>query len=118
MKILVTGNMGYVGPNVVRQLRSSYPQAQLVGVDAGFFSGCLTPQDFLPETRLDQQIFADVRWLDPEGRHHDKIRPFMSFCQRHSDPRVPDPYYGEMADFEEVADMLEAACRGLIASVA
>ncbi|MCM0083328.1 SDR family oxidoreductase [Geomonas sp. Red32] len=67
MKILITGNMGYVGPNAVRQLRSSYPGAHLVGVDAGFFSGCLTPQDFLPETRLDQQIFADVRWLAREA---------------------------------------------------
>jgi len=66
MKILVTGNMGYVGPSVVRQLRASYPEAVIVGVDAGFFSGCLTPQDYLPELRLDQQLFADVRWLADE----------------------------------------------------
>ena len=63
MKILITGNMGYVGPSVVRQLRSSYPKACIVGVDIGFFSGCLIPQDFLPELRLDQQLFADVRQL-------------------------------------------------------
>jgi nucleoside-diphosphate-sugar epimerase len=63
MKILITGNMGYVGPSVVRQLRQSYPAAYIVGVDAGFFSGCLVHHDFLPELRLDQQLFADVRNL-------------------------------------------------------
>jgi len=66
MKILITGNMGYVGPSVVRQLRESYPEACLVGLDLGLFSTCLMPLDFLPELRLDQQIFADVRQL-PEG---------------------------------------------------
>jgi len=63
MKILITGNMGYVGPSVVRQLRASYPEACLVGVDLGLFSACLMPHDFLPELRLDQQLFADVRRL-------------------------------------------------------
>jgi nucleoside-diphosphate-sugar epimerase len=63
MKILVTGNMGYVGPSVVRQLRLSYPEAVIVGVDKGFFSDCLTHQDFLPELRLNQQLFTDVRRL-------------------------------------------------------
>lgn len=66
MKIIVTGNMGYVGPSVISQLRRSYPEAYIVGVDIGFFSGCMIPQDFLPELRLDQQLFADVRWL-PES---------------------------------------------------
>jgi nucleoside-diphosphate-sugar epimerase len=63
MKILVTGNMGYVGPSVVRQLRRSYPQACIVGVDIGYFSVCTMPLDYLPELRLDQQLFADVRHL-------------------------------------------------------
>src|SRR5690606_1054444 len=33
MKIVVFGNMGYVGPCVVEQLRASYPDATLVGFD-------------------------------------------------------------------------------------
>jgi len=66
MKILVTGNMGYVGPSVVRQLRRSHPQALIVGVDIGYFSVCTMPLDYLPELRLDQQLFADVRHL-PQG---------------------------------------------------
>lgn len=63
MKILITGNMGYIGPCVVRQLRQSYPQATLVGLDAGFFANCLTNSDVFPECRVDLQYFADVRRL-------------------------------------------------------
>ena len=42
MKILITGNLGYVGPWVTRQLRARYPDATLVGVDIGYFAHCLT----------------------------------------------------------------------------
>ena len=61
MKILITGNMGYIGPSVVDQLQSSYQNAKLVGLDAGFFAHCLTGASMLPEARLHQQIFRDVR---------------------------------------------------------
>jgi nucleoside-diphosphate-sugar epimerase len=61
MKILVTGNMGYVGPPVIRQLRRSYPDATLIGLDIGYYSTCSIPLDIQPELRLDQQYFADVR---------------------------------------------------------
>ena len=61
MRILVTGNMGYIGPCVVRQLRSSYPDAKLVGLDMGYFATCLTNTEIFPECRLDLQYFADVR---------------------------------------------------------
>ncbi len=61
MKILVTGNMGYVGPSVVKQLRVSYPKAEIIGLDSGFFAHCLTNTAHLPETRVDQQLFMDIR---------------------------------------------------------
>jgi nucleoside-diphosphate-sugar epimerase len=63
LKILVTGNMGYVGPGVLRQLRRSYPEATLIGLDTGFFAHCLTSPQVLPECRADVQCFADVRSL-------------------------------------------------------
>ncbi len=61
MKILITGNMGYIGPSVAQRLRSSYPGVVLVGVDRGFFANCLTNAEILPECRVDVQYFADVR---------------------------------------------------------
>ena len=61
MKILITGNLGYVGPGVVRTLRRTHPTATLVGLDAGYFAHCLTNADMLPECDLDAQYFADLR---------------------------------------------------------
>jgi nucleoside-diphosphate-sugar epimerase len=65
MKILITGNMGYVGPGVVSRLRKVYPQSELIGYDTGYFARCLTNSSFLPETKLSRQIFGDVRNFDP-----------------------------------------------------
>jgi nucleoside-diphosphate-sugar epimerase len=61
MKILVTGNLGYVGPWVTRQLRARYPDAALVGVDIGYFAHCLTDACRVPEALLDAQYYADIR---------------------------------------------------------
>jgi nucleoside-diphosphate-sugar epimerase len=66
MKILITGNLGYVGPQVTRQLRQRYPDATLAGVDTGYFAHCLTDACRLPEALLDVQYFADIRRLPPE----------------------------------------------------
>jgi nucleoside-diphosphate-sugar epimerase len=61
MKILVVGNMGYVGPSVVRRLRLSYPDVPIIGFDMGYFGHCLTTSDMLPECRVDMQYFGDLR---------------------------------------------------------
>jgi len=66
MKFLITGNMGYVGPAVVRHLRSRFPDAVIDGYDTGIFAHCLTHRAGLPERRLDRQIFGDVRQLRRE----------------------------------------------------
>ena len=63
MEILVTGNMGYVGPLVLRRLRESYPGATLIGYDMGYFAHCLTGVPRFPETRADIQHFGDIRHL-------------------------------------------------------
>ena len=60
-RILIIGNMGYIGPVLAAQLRSTMPGCRLAGFDAGFFAGCLMdPADF-PERILDEQFFGDVR---------------------------------------------------------
>jgi protein-tyrosine phosphatase len=40
-----------------------------------------------------------------------KLRPFLR------DADVPDPYYGGPEGFEQVLDMIEEACRGLLAEI-
>ena len=61
MKILILGNMGYIGPSVVSQLRETYPDGELIGYDIGYFAHCLSNATYLPETKLDNQIFGDIR---------------------------------------------------------
>lgn len=67
MRILVTGNLGYVGPVVTAHLRACWPDAVLDGFDTGWFAGCL---------RLDgattpglRQYTGDVRDIDPALLH-------------------------------------------------
>ena len=67
MKIIITGNMGYIGPCVVSHLRSCYPDVTLVGLDMGYFANCLTNAEILPECRVDLQHFADVRHLPTDS---------------------------------------------------
>jgi nucleoside-diphosphate-sugar epimerase len=61
MKILINGNLGYVGPVVARHLRKALPDATLVGFDTGFFAGCLIDPLTFPEVVLDAQYYGDVR---------------------------------------------------------
>jgi nucleoside-diphosphate-sugar epimerase len=66
MKLLITGNMGYIGPLVIRRLRSSYPEATLAGFDIGYFGNCITSTEVLPECRVDVQYFGDMRRFPAE----------------------------------------------------
>ncbi len=61
MKILVTGNMGYIGPCVMSHMRAVYPDATLLGLDMGYFAHCLTGAECFPESCIDMQYFMDIR---------------------------------------------------------
>jgi nucleoside-diphosphate-sugar epimerase len=63
LKILITGNMGYVGPAVAKYLRSARPNAILHGYDNAYFAHCLTGASVLPERYLDEQFYGDVRTM-------------------------------------------------------
>jgi nucleoside-diphosphate-sugar epimerase len=66
MKIIIVGNQGYIGPSVVNQLRQTYPDAELIGFDIGYFAHCLTNASILPEVKLDKQVFGDIRKFPEE----------------------------------------------------
>ena len=61
MKVLIVGNMGYVGPGVVSLLRSKYPEAELIGFDIGYFAHCLANAPHVPEVALNSQVYGDIR---------------------------------------------------------
>ena len=66
MKILITGNMGYVGAVLIDHLRSTFPKAELVGYDMAYFGASLINATVLPESKLDVQLFGDVRAMSVE----------------------------------------------------
>ncbi len=61
MNILIIGNLGYVGPEVVKHLYSSNSENNLFGYDIGYFMNAYTTTSISPEIRLKKQYFGDVR---------------------------------------------------------
>lgn len=69
MKVLITGSLGYVGAVVVSYLRQRYQDAELIGLDTGFFADCLTTEGAAPESLLNRQVFTDVRDVTVNDLH-------------------------------------------------
>jgi nucleoside-diphosphate-sugar epimerase len=67
LRILITGNMGYVGPAVVGRLRAAHPDAVLVGLDIGYYGHRMTSRGALPERKIDVQYMADIRAFPEEA---------------------------------------------------
>ena len=61
MQILITGNLGYVGPIVVGHLRNRYPEANLTGFDCGYFTHFRSGPDDVTDSYPGRQVFGDVR---------------------------------------------------------
>ncbi len=73
VKILITGNLGYVGPAVIKYLRQQRPDATLHGFDNAYFAHCLTGAPRLPERDLDEQFYGDVRNVGLDLRSYDAV---------------------------------------------
>jgi protein-tyrosine phosphatase len=71
-------------------------------------------EDFDLIVTMDETNLSDVRELDGSRKFHAKIRPFVSFCTRHEDKRVPDPYYGGKRGFDHVIELLKDGCEGIL----
>ncbi|MCX5558993.1 low molecular weight protein-tyrosine-phosphatase [Streptomyces sp. NBC_00038] len=67
---------------------------------------------------LDSGHLRALRQLAPTPQDAEKVHLLRSYDPATgSDLDVPDPYYGRMDDFEECLEMVEAASRGLLATV-
>lgn len=65
----------------------------------------------------DAENLVDLRAIAPPGTEH-KVRLLREFdpaSEGAPDLDVPDPYFGGERGFEDVLDLVEAACRGLLA---
>src|ERR1700737_5246759 len=66
LKILITGNVGTMGPPVAKYLRRARPDATLRGFDNAYFAHCLTGASVFPERDLNEQFYGDVRTIPVE----------------------------------------------------
>ncbi|XP_059314833.1 uncharacterized protein LOC132065448 isoform X1 [Lycium ferocissimum] len=82
-------------------------------------------KDFDLILAMDEQNKADIlgaleRWIHREPLPADaaeKVRLMCSYCKKHDETEVPDPYYGGAQGFEKVLDLLEDACDSLLESI-
>ena len=61
----------------------------------------------------DGHLQRAARLCPPQQAH--KLRLLTDFCRVHQADEVPDPYYGGAQGFEQVLDLVEDACDGLLA---
>jgi protein-tyrosine phosphatase len=73
---------------------------------------------------MDRQNARDLQALAPDPEAREKVRMLREFDPgvggvrvNAGDLDVPDPYYGASGGFEEVLDLVQAACEGLLARV-
>ncbi len=64
MKVLIIGNLGYIGPMVARHFRSTQPASFLGGYDIGYFMQNNTFNGIAGDTLLNIQHYGDVRNFD------------------------------------------------------
>lgn len=63
-KILILGNLGYIGPVLVEELRRTGRPADIVGFDMGLFERSFSDQFAARGGRVDCQIYGDARDID------------------------------------------------------
>lgn len=65
---------------------------------------------------MDEANLAWLRRKAPEG-HGGRVALLLSQARRHAEREVPDPYYGSVAGFDRVLDLVEDACEGWVAQL-
>jgi protein-tyrosine phosphatase len=73
-------------------------------------------EDFDLVIAMDRSNLRELRQLVRGEEERSKIRLLREFdpASPQQDPEVPDPYYGAPGGFEEVLDLVQAACAGLL----
>lgn len=102
--------------------RRSVAAAAARGILIGGTARQVTGDDFYEYDLLlaaDRYNHRDLQAIAPTDEHEAKVRLLREFdpMSTPDDLDVPDPYYGGPGGFDEVIDLVDAACRGLLAEV-
>lgn len=66
---------------------------------------------------MDRQNVTDLKRMAPDLVAQEKIHLMTDYARDLHFDHVPDPYYGGASGFEQVLDILEDACGGLLEEV-
>lgn len=80
----------------------------------------ITPSDFSEFDYLigmDEDNMHDMKAMTKDEKQLSKIHQMVDYCAKDNPGYVPDPYYGGSAGFEQVLDLLEDACNGLLQQI-
>ncbi|KAI3461312.1 hypothetical protein Pfo_017975 [Paulownia fortunei] len=98
------------------------------GIEITSISRPIRPSDFRDFDlilAMDRQNREDILGAFERWRHREtlpadaakKVQLMCSYCKRHNETEVPDPYYGGQQGFEKVLDLLEDACESLLENI-
>jgi protein-tyrosine phosphatase len=92
------------------------------GIALGGTARQVSPEDFVEFDLLlamDGANLRELRRLAPGESEREKVRLLREYdpAAVDGDLDVPDPYYGAPGGFEEVFDLVQAACEGLLAQI-
>ncbi len=65
---------------------------------------------------MDRMNIAELRRIAPDEQRY-KPGLLMDFSATQSGLEVPDPYYGQLKDFERVLEVIEEGCAGLLRAI-
>ncbi|TVU04567.1 hypothetical protein EJB05_47683 [Eragrostis curvula] len=120
------GTIGYhEGNKADSRMRSASKKR---GIEVTSISRPIKPSDFRDFDlilAMDRQNYEDILDAFERWRHKEplpesapnKVKLMCSYCKRHTESEVPDPYYGGPQGFEKVLDLLEDACDSLLDSI-
>lgn len=66
---------------------------------------------------MDKENLLNLQQICPAGAPVEPRLLLADFAQSFNQLEVPDPYYGGDAGFEQVLDLVEDACQGLLADI-
>lgn len=64
-KILVTGNLGYVGSELTKYINTHHDNVYIIGYDSGYFKSLVTDGSSSDSNYVDKQVIGDIRSLNP-----------------------------------------------------